>query len=320
MGFSYDEAGVDIDKGNRLVSIIKEKVKFLPKRGAVGEIGHFGGFYEIPKGYREPILVSSCDGVGTKIKLASALNSYSEIGIDLVAMCVNDIIATGGKPLFFLDYLAFGRLDLDIAREIIDGIIKGCEEADCSLLGGETAEMPGVYPEGDFDLAGFAVGIVEKDKIITGGEICAGDIIIALPSSGLHSNGFSLVRKLFCEPKREFLAPTKIYVKDVLSAKQGLTIRGIAHITGGGLFENIGRILPGGLCATIEKKAWDIPDIFLEIKEKGGISDNEMFRTFNMGIGLALIIPKEEEDTANGFFERCMVIGRIGKGKGVEIK
>ena len=314
MSITYCEAGVDIDKGNQLVSIIKKKVQFLPERGAVGEIGHFGGFYEIPRGYREPVLVSSCDGVGTKIKLAQTLNSYSEIGIDLVAMCVNDIVATGGKPLFFLDYLAFGRLNLDIASEIMDGIIKGCEEADCSLLGGETAEMPGVYAEEDLDLAGFAVGVVEKDEIITGKEISDGDIIIGLPSSGLHSNGFSLVRKLFDEPRREFLTPTKIYVKDVLAAKQRLTIRGISHITGGGLPENIGRILPDGLKAVIDK-SWKIPEIFLEIQERGKVSEHEMFRTFNMGIGMALIIPKSQQEKAKEF----MVIGRIEKGEGVEI-
>ncbi|MDI6751763.1 MAG: phosphoribosylformylglycinamidine cyclo-ligase [bacterium] len=309
MGITYARAGVDIDKGNQLVSIIKEKVKFLPKRGGLGEIGHFGGFYEIPKGYREPILVSSCDGVGTKVKLAQALNSYSGIGIDLVAMSVNDLVATGAKPLFFLDYLAFGRLNLDIASQIIDGIIWACEEAGCSLLGGETAEMPGVYKEEEFDLAGFAVGVVEKDEIITGAKISNQDIIIGLPSSGLHSNGFSLLRKVFPEPRIEFLVPTKIYVRDVIDLKQRLTIKGIAHITGGGLFENIGRLLPKGLKATIDKKSWEIPEIFLEIQTKGKISEQEMFRTFNMGIGMALIIPEKEQEKA----KELLVIGRIEK-------
>ncbi len=313
---SYSESGVDIDKGNQLVSIIKEKVKFLPKRGGVGNIGHFGGFYEIPKGYRDPILVSSCDGVGTKIKLAQALNSYEGIGIDLVAMSVNDLIATGAKPLFFLDYMAFGRLNLDVASKVMDGIIRACEEADCSLLGGETAEMPGVYQEDDFDLAGFAVGVVERDEIITGATISEGDIIIGLASSGLHSNGFSLVRRLFDEPKEEFLTPTKIYVQDVLKLKQELTLKGIAHITGGGLFENISRILPNGLKAVFSKGCWKIPEIFLKIQDRGKISEHEMLRTFNMGIGLALIIPKIEQEKAKEF----VVIGRIEKGDGVEIR
>ncbi|MEW6481658.1 MAG: phosphoribosylformylglycinamidine cyclo-ligase [bacterium] len=291
----YQDAGVDIEKGNIFVEHIRKKLKF--QKGVMGGIGHFSGFFKQDFSlYKEPILVSSCDGVGTKVKIAQRLNNHYSIGIDLVAMCVNDIIATGGIPLFFLDYLAFGRLDLEIANSIMDGIIAGCNEAECSLLGGETAEMPDVYGKGEYDCAGFCVGIVEKEKIITGEKIKKGDIIIGIPSSGLHSNGFSLVRKIIKEPyPNELLIPTKIYVKDFLKVAD-FSINGISHITGGGLIENIKRLLPSGTRAIIEKKSLNTQEIFLKIQKEGNIPEMEMFKTFNMGIGLCLIVDKKDVD------------------------
>jgi len=313
----YKSAGVDIDKGNIFVERIKSRLK--GRNGVIGEIGHFSGFFKLDfSSYKEPILVSGCDGVGTKVKIAQRLNNHYPIGIDLVAMCVNDIIATGAIPLFFLDYLAFGRLSLEIAEKIIDGIIAGCKEAECSLLGGETAEMPGVYKENEYDLAGFCVGVVEKEKIITGERIKDGDIIIGIPSSGLHSNGFSLVRRIIKEPTDELLIPTKIYVKDFLKVKN-LDIHGIAHITGGGLIENIKRLLPDKTKAIINRKNWNIPEIFLRIQRDGNVSEMEMFRTFNMGIGLCFIVDCEDV----GLILKKIpsyTIGRIEKGeKGVII-
>jgi phosphoribosylformylglycinamidine cyclo-ligase len=298
----YKDAGVDIDRQDEFISYIKQKVE---------GIGHFAGAFFMPSNYREPLLISSADGVGTKIKIAQSLGKHYNVGIDLVAMCVNDVVTTGATPLFFLDYLAFGRIDLDVAEEIVDGMIAGCREAGCVLLGGETAEMPDVYSDGGYDLAGFSVGIVEKDEIITGERIAEGDIIVGLSSSGLHSNGFSLVRKLFSEFTEELLTPTRIYVKDILSIKERIEIHGIAHITGGGLIENIKRILPKGLCAKIELN-WQIPEIFSEIKKKGNIEDLEMFRTFNMGIGMCLILSEREDLSA---LPEHYVIGRIERGK-----
>lgn len=310
---NYTESGVDIEKGNIFVENIKKKIK--NQKGVIGGIGHFSGFFKPDfSSYKEPILVSSCDGVGTKVKIAQILNEHSTIGIDLVAMAVNDIIATGAIPLFFLDYIGCGKLDLEIASKIMDGIIKGCEMAEMSLLGGETAEMPDVYKPKEYDLAGFCVGIVEKERIITGRGIKRGDLIIGIPSSGLHSNGFSLVRKIIKEPySPELLTPTKIYVKDFLKVK-GLDIHGIAHITGGGLIENIKRLLPDGTMAEIDKKSLNIPEIFLRIKKEGNVEEAEMFRTFNMGIGLCLIVDKNEVDKILGLIPSS-VIGRITQGK-----
>ncbi len=317
---NYQKAGVDIDKGNIFVEDIKSKLKGSFQKGVIGGIGHFSGFFKADfLSYKEPILVAGCDGVGTKVKIAQSLNNHYPIGIDLVAMVVNDIISTGAIPLFFLDYLAFGRLNLETAGKIMDGIIAGCCDAECSLLGGETAEMPDVYKEGEYDLAGFCVGIVDKEKIITGEKIKAGDLIIGIPSSGLHSNGFSLVRKIIFPPyPAELLTPTKIYVKDFFKIKN-LNISGISHITGGGLIENIKRLLPDGTEAIISQKSWQIPEIFLKIKKDGRMKEIEMFKTFNMGIGLSLIVDKGD---VNSFMERIpsCIIGRIEKGeKGVII-
>lgn len=315
----YLNAGVDIDKGNIFVEKLKEKIK--NQKGVIGGIGLFSGFFKIDFSlYKEPILASSCDGVGTKVKIAQSLNNHSTIGIDLVAMCVNDIIATGAIPLFFLDYLAFGRLDLDVASEIMDGIINGCKMAECSLLGGETAEMPDVYKEHEYDLAGFCVGIVEREKIITGSKIKKGDVIIGIPSSGLHSNGFSLVRKIFKEPyPPELLTPTRIYVKDFLKIKD-IDISGIAHITGGGLIENIKRLLPDKTSAKIDKKSLNISEIFLRIKREGNVSEIEMFRTFNMGIGLCIIVDKNNVENITSRISSSIIIGEITEGeRGVNI-
>ncbi len=286
---TYKQAGVDISKGNALVKKIK---KFAPA------IGFFSGFYPLDtKKYKNPVLVSSSDGVGTKLKLAFLLNKHDTVGIDLVAMNVNDIITCGAKPIFFLDYYACSKLDLKVAEPVIKGINEGCRQADCVLLGGETAEMPGFYQQGEYDLAGFAVGIVEKDKIIDGSKIKPGDIIIGLPSSGLHSNGFSLVRKIFSEKElvkygKELLTPTRIYVQEVLFALRSslFAIKGIAHITGGGFLDNIPRILPKNCQARIYKKTWRVPEVFRLIQKKGKIPEKEMFRVFNMGIGMVIIV------------------------------
>jgi len=279
--------------------------------------------------YKEPILVSSCDGVGTKIKIAQRVNQHKDIGIDLVAMCVNDLVTCGAESLFFLDYLSFGKLNVDLAEEIIKGIIEGCNHAGCALLGGETAEMPGVYPEGEYDLAGFAVGIVEKGRVIDGSQIDVGDAIIGIASSGLHSNGFSLVRKVFDKDmhkfKDELLKPTKIYVKSILMLMQSFDLKGIAHITGGGFIENIPRILPNGTKAVIKKGSWEIHSIFNEIQNRGEIADIEMYRTFNMGIGMVIILPPKEAESVikklNELGEKSYLIGQIEMGnKEVEIR
>jgi len=284
--------------------------------------------------YKEPVLVSSTDGVGTKLKIAFALNKHNTVGIDLVAMSVNDIITCGAKPLFFLDYISIGKLSKKVVVELIKGITEGCKMADCALLGGETAEMPGFYPEGEYDLAGFAVGIVEKSKIIDGGEIREGDLVIGLASNGLHSNGFSLVRKVLLENKKyeldekltvlkrtlgeELLQPTRIYVKPILYLLEKYKVLGIAHITGGGLLENIPRILPEGVSVQINQKSWSNPPIFPLIQKEGEISDEEMYRTFNMGIGMVLIVP--QNDASKVINELKMIrydsyiIGKVIKG------
>lgn len=307
MGKSYKDAGVDINLANQMVKKIKPLIRktFIP--GILGDIGGFGGLFSLSgQNYKEPVLVSGTDGVGTKLKIAFALNKHNSVGIDLVAMSVNDIITCGAKPLFFLDYISIGRLSKKVVVELIKGIIEGCKMADCALLGGETAEMPGFYSEGEYDLAGFAVGIVEKNRIIDGREIREGDSIIGLASNGLHSNGFSLVRKVLLEEKKydlekfipslgkilgeELLTPTRIYVKPILHLLEKYEILGIAHITGGGMVENISRILPEGVSAQINEDSWPKPTVFSLIQKEGKISSKEMYRTFNMGIGMALIV------------------------------
>lgn len=322
-GLTYKKAGVDIEAGDRFVREIKSKVASTFREGVLSEIGGFGGFF-LPafKKYQEPVLVSSTDGVGTKLKVAILLNRHETIGIDLVAMCVNDIVVAGAEPLFFLDYLSMGKLNQEIASLLISGIVTGCKQAGCALLGGETAEMPGIYQEGDYDLAGFCVGICEREKIIDGTKIKEGDRIIGLSSSGLHSNGFSLVREILNKEellREETLTPTKIYVKSILSLTSLVEIKGLAHITGGGILGNIPRILPPDCQAIIEKKSFKTPPVFSLIKEKGKVCEEEMYRVFNMGIGMVIVVEEEEVKTAllklKQLGEEAFLIGRIEKGK-----
>ncbi len=296
---SYRDAGVDIDAGNALVDRIKPLVKRTMRPEVLGGLGGFGGLFALGDRYRDPVLVSGTDGVGTKLMLARALDRHDTIGIDLVAMCVNDILVTGAEPLFFLDYFACGKLEIDAAADVVAGIAEGCEQAGCALIGGETAEMPGMYPPGEYDLAGFSVGAVERDAMIDGTTIRAGDAIIGLPSSGPHSNGYSLIRKVLeraggveAEHDRAeaLLAPTRIYVRDVLPLLSDHSIRGMAHITGGGLTENIVRVIPEALGIEIDPSRWTAPPIFDWLAEVGRIEAVEMRRTFNLGVGFVLIV------------------------------
>ncbi len=306
----YSEAGVDIDKGNELISRIKKIVTPTFGRGVLTDIGGFSGLFAIGSDqYEDPVLVSSTDGVGTKLNIAKQCNRHDTIGIDLVAMCVNDIAVGGARPLFFLDYLSVGKLDIDVASDIIKGIAEGCKISKCSLIGGETAEMPGLYAEGDYDMAGFVVGIAERDKIIDGSDIRVGDQIIGLASSGLHSNGYSLVRKICfeelglsvtkhmnefgCTLGEELLRPTRIYSESILNLNKNFKINGLVHITGGGFIDNIPRILPQGSRANIRYESWTIPPIFEFLESNGNVSAEEMCRTFNMGIGMVVIVDQK---------------------------
>lgn len=313
---TYRDAGVDIDAGNELVRRIGGAVAATHRDGVVTGLGGFGGLFELPAGYQRPVLVSGTDGVGTKLRLALDLNRHDSVGIDLVAMCVNDIIVLGAEPLFFLDYYATGKLDVDVAESVIRGIAKGCELAGAGLIGGETAEMPGMYNDGEYDLAGFTVGVVEKDRIIDGSRIQAGDVVLGLASSGVHSNGFSLVRRVLERvpdpaavrigdtPLAEaLLAPTRIYVKSLLALIEACEVRGMAHITGGGITENLPRVLPEGLGAEIDPGAWELPELFRWIQNTGRIDTAEMRRTFNCGIGMAVIVPAEAADEARRTLE-----------------
>ena len=328
-GTSYDDAGVSIDRGNELVRRIKPLVAATNRPGVMGALGGFGALFDISSlGYRQPVLVSGTDGVGTKIKLAEAAGKHDTIGIDLVAMCANDLLVQGAQPLFFLDYYVCERLDVDIAEQVIRGITRGCELAGCALVGGETAEHPGAFPPGEYDLAGFCVGIVEKDRIIDGSAISAGDGIIGLASSGAHSNGYSLIRKLLKDSGTALddpfgdsdfagalLEPTRIYVKPVLELCDRLPVRGIAHITGGGLLENIPRVIPAGLMAVIDGSSWQWPPIFSWLQSSGTIDPLEMYRTFNCGVGMVLITAEANVDGAIEFLnargERAWRIGTI---------
>ena len=333
---TYKEAGVDVDAGNRAVELIKDHVRSTFRPGVLGNIGGFGGFFQLDvMKYREPILVSGTDGVGTKLKVAFMMDKHDTIGIDGVAMCVNDILVHGAEPLFFLDYIALGKLVPEKVADIVKGVAEGCKMAGCALLGGETAEMPGMYDEDEYDLAGFTVGVVDKTKIIDGSSIKENDIVIGIASSGLHSNGYSLARKVFFElgnlsPKdyveefnqtlgEEILRPTKIYSKVVKSLK-AFNIHGMAHITGGGLVENLPRILPEGLEVKINSGSWEVPPVFDMIQKIGRVEDSEMYRTFNMGIGYVAIVPEEEADAilkvAVQQGEKTWVIGRVSGGKG----
>ncbi len=309
---SYRDAGVDIDAGDRLVENIKPFAKRTMRPEVLSGIGGFGGLVEISKKYREPVLVSGTDGVGTKLKLAFELNRHDTVGIDLVGMSVNDILVQGAEPLFFLDYFACGKLDVDAATEVIKGIAYGCEQAGCALIGGETAEMPGMYPVGEYDLAGFAVGVVEKADIITGSNICPGDTVLGLASNGAHSNGYSLVRKIIERSQPDLnarfddertladciMAPTRIYVKPLLALMQKIKIKGMAHITGGGLLENVPRVLPQNVVAKLDSTTWHTPKLFDWLREQGNVAQQEMFRTFNCGIGMVVIVDKNDATTA----------------------
>jgi phosphoribosylformylglycinamidine cyclo-ligase len=329
---TYKDAGVDIDAGNALVQRIKPAVAATRRPGMLSGIGGFGGLFEIPPGYRRPVLVAGADGVGTKLKLAIETGRHDSVGIDLVAMCVNDVIVQGAEPLFFLDYYATGSLDVEVAVAVIEGIAAGCRQAGAALLGGETAELPGFYQPGDYDLAGFCVGIVEHDKIIDGSNVAAGDAIIGIASSGLHSNGYSLARKVLERSGAahdmpldglplidRLIAPTRIYVKPLLALFAEVEVHALAHITGGGLPENLPRVLPEGLMATIDRGSWRRPAIFDWLQAEGGIADAELYRTFNCGLGMAVILPQAAAGQAIELLaahgEHAWIAGRIEAGE-----
>jgi phosphoribosylformylglycinamidine cyclo-ligase len=310
-GLSYRDAGVDIDAGDALVDRIKPLAKKTMREGVLAGIGGFGALFELPKHYKEPVLVSGTDGVGTKLRLAFEWNRHDTIGQDLVAMSVNDILVQGAEPLFFLDYFACGKLTVDTAATVVGGIAKGCELSGCALIGGETAEMPGMYPPGEYDLAGFAVGAVEKSKIITGARIVSGDTILAIGSSGAHSNGYSLVRKIIeragAKPSDDLggqplgdvvMAPTEIYVKPLLKLIAEIDVKGMAHITGGGLVDNVPRVLPENTQAVLHRDSWQMPELFRWLQMKGGVADAEMVRVFNCGIGMVVIVSPDQADAA----------------------
>jgi len=310
-GLSYRDAGVDIDAGDDLVDRIKPLAKKTMREGVLAGIGGFGALFEVPKRYKEPVLVSGTDGVGTKLRLAFEWNRHETIGQDLVAMSVNDILVQGAEPLFFLDYFACGKLTVDTAATVVGGIAKGCELSGCALIGGETAEMPGMYPPGEYDLAGFAVGAVEKSKIITGATIVPGDAVLAIGSSGAHSNGYSLVRKIIeragAKPTDDLggrplgdvvMAPTEIYVKPLLKLISEINVKGMAHITGGGLVDNVPRVLPENTQAVLHRDSWQMPELFRWLQMKGGVADAEMVRVFNCGIGMVVIVAPDQVDAA----------------------
>lgn len=328
---SYKKAGVDITAGYKAVELMKKHIARTVTDGVIGGVGGFGGLFALDLGgIKNPVLVSGTDGVGTKLKLAFLMGKHDTVGVDCVAMSVNDIICAGAKPLIFLDYIATGKNVPEKMADIVAGIAEGCVQSGCALVGGETAEMPGFYPEDEYDLAGFAVGVVDRDKILDKTKMAAGDVIIALPSSGVHSNGFSLVRKVFaldeksvwkkydelgCTLGETLLTPTDIYVKPMLRLFEEVTVKGISHITGGGFYENIPRSLPDGLCAKVEKKAVRVLPIFNLIQEVGGIDERDMFNTFNMGVGMSLVVSKTEADKALGVLkdqgEKPYIVGEI---------
>lgn len=341
MSKAYKDAGVDIHAGYEAVRRMKKHVEKTKRPGVLGGIGSFGGMFDLASlGYKEPVLVSGTDGVGTKLKLAFMMKKHDTIGIDAVAMCVNDILAQGAEPLFFLDYIALGKADPVKIEEIVKGVADGCAQAGCALIGGETAEMPGVYDEEEYDIAGFAVGVVEKDRIVTGDRIQPGHLLIGLPSSGIHSNGYSLVRKVLLEDKKldlneiyqplteklgeELLKPTKIYVSSVMPLLKTYEIDGMAHITGGGFVENIPRMLPEGLGAEIDLGSWPIHPIFTFLQEEGKINSYDMFEVFNMGIGYVLAVKEDDVQTCldelekNG--EKAFLIGRVKEGSGISFR
>ena len=332
---SYKDAGVDIDAGNALVERIKGVAKRTSRPGVMAGLGGFGALFELPTGYKEPVLVSGTDGVGTKLRLAMDLNMHDTIGIDLVAMCVNDLVVAGAEPLFFLDYYATGKLNIDVAADVVSGIGDGCELSGCALVGGETAEMPGMYEGDDYDLAGFCVGIAEKSELIDGSKVAAGDVLIGLASSGPHSNGYSLVRKIIevsgadlndtvgDQPLgKALIEPTRIYVKPLLKLIKESQVNAMSHITGGGLQENIPRVLPDDCKAIIDTKAWDFPPVFQWLQEQGNVEAYEMYRTFNCGVGMIVAVPASEKDNALNILqqagENAFVVGSVAKAEGDE--
>jgi phosphoribosylformylglycinamidine cyclo-ligase len=320
-GLTYREAGVDIDAGDALVEAIKPFAKRTLRPEVLAGIGGFGALCELPKRYKEPVLVSGTDGVGTKLKLAFEWNRHGTVGIDLVAMSANDVLVQGAEPLFFLDYFACGKLDQRIATAVLRGVAKGCEQAGCALIGGETAEMPGMYPEGEYDLAGFCVGVAEKSKLVDGRSIVAGDALLGLASSGAHSNGYSLIRKILGGDKPNsdlqdsLIEPTRIYVKPLLKLMAILPVKGMAHITGGGLVGNVPRMLPPKTRAVIMKDAWPRPELFNWLQQTGNVDAEEMFRVFNCGIGMVIALPKDQVPKAKMMLERegelAYEIGRV---------
>jgi phosphoribosylformylglycinamidine cyclo-ligase len=327
---SYRDAGVDIDAGDALVERIKPLAKRTMREGVLAGLGGFGALFEVPKRYREPVLVSGTDGVGTKLRLAFEWGAHDTVGIDLVAMSVNDVLVQGAEPLFFLDYFACGKLDVDVAARVIGGIARGCEESGCALIGGETAEMPGMYPPGEYDLAGFCVGVVEKSAIVDGREIVAGDVVLGLESSGVHSNGYSLVRRIVERAgasgaglpatldgmafRERVMQPTRLYVKPVLATMKDVRIKGMSHITGGGLVENIPRCLPPGLKAVLDKQSWPQPEIFAWLQREGGVAEAEMHRTFNCGIGFVVIVSQGDATRAQALLAaQGQTVHRIGR-------
>lgn len=333
---SYKDAGVDIDAGNALVERIKGVTKRTKRPEVMGSIGGFGALCELPTKYKQPVLVSGTDGVGTKLRLAIDLKKHDTVGIDLVAMCVNDLIVQGAEPLFFLDYYATGKLDIDVAADVVTGIGEGCVQAGCALIGGETAEMPGMYEHGDYDIAGFCVGVVEKEQIIDGTKVAPGDALVALGSSGPHSNGYSLVRKILevsgVNPSEEMLdgkplaehllAPTKIYVKSVLALLEQCDVHAISHITGGGFWENIPRVLPESAKAVVDDSSWEWPLVFNWLQHNGNVTTKEMYRTFNCGVGLIIAMPNEQAERAVTLLrehgEDAWVIGQVAARSGDE--
>ncbi len=335
MAIDYKTAGVDVERGYEAVKLMKKYVKETYDGNVLGDIGSFGGFYALGEGDDADVLVAGTDGVGTKLKYAFATGKHDTVGIDCVAMCVNDIVCQGARPLIFLDYIALGKLIPQKVAEIVKGVSEGCKQAGCALIGGETAEMPGFYEGDDYDMAGFSVGIVKKNKIINGSEIKEGDRLIGLRSSGVHSNGYSLVRRLFkpdeslfefdeelgAKPSEVLLAPTRIYVKTALSLIEKCEVLGMAHITGGGFIENIPRILPEGLAAEIDRDSYEIPRLFKALQRRAGIDDKKMYNTFNMGIGLVICVRASEEEkaleTLRSLGETPVRLGRVVKGNGV---
>lgn len=337
---TYADAGVDIEEGALAVEKMKSYVKETFTKGVLGGLGGFGGMFELDlTGYTKPVLVSGTDGVGTKLKIAIMKDQHDTVGIDLVAMCVNDILVQGAKPLFFLDYIATGKLTSDKIANLVKGISEGCKQSEAALIGGETAEMPGFYSEDEYDMAGFTVGIVEKDKIIDGSTIESGDVLVGLSSTGVHSNGYSLVRKLFFDVLKldindhvdelgqtvgeALIAPTKIYVKPVLKVLENVAVKGMVHVTGGGFVENIPRILPEGLGASIELNSWPMPKVFPFMQEAGDIDTYEMYKTFNMGIGFIMIVKEDDVDNlkkaVKAAGEEAYVIGKVTSEAGVNL-